>query len=135
MPTPPAHCALPQTQSPISIPTKSRGENFSPRDYVIYSTQFPVNMDDATGSRIVPYMADLNALNYGTQYFRCQFCNVRIIFDRGIYFSSLHTFSKCLYLLQDIRIQHIMIYPVCLWTDLRMRVMIHTQVYICNSLL
>ena len=75
-------------------------------------------------------MRDFDPINNIVQYFRSKLLYVRIFSDFGVQFPSLHASGEALNLLQDIGIQHLVVYTVGLGADFRMRVMVHAQVNI-----
>ena len=79
-------------------------------------------------------MSDLDSLNHCIQDLRCQLLNGCIFTDSGVHFSALHAFSKRLYLLKHIGIEHIVVHPVGFGAFLRVRKVAHTEVNICFAI-
>lgn len=75
-------------------------------------------------------MANLDPLDHIIQNFRCQLLNGCVFADSGVHFPALHAFGKGLHLLQHIRIEHIVVDPVGFGADLRVGIVVHTEVNI-----
>ena len=76
-------------------------------------------------------MTYLDPLNGVFQDLRCQFFDICVFRNRRADFPPLHAFGKRLYLLQHIRIEDIVIYPMRLGANLWMPVVVHAYVYVC----
>ena len=97
--------------------------------------EFPVNMNHIPGLCIIPNMADFDSFNCGIYDLWRKFLDIPIIFNGRIDFAPLHASCKSPDLLQYIGIKHIVVYPVRFRANLRMRVVIHAQIYIRRAFL
>ena len=86
--------------------------------------QFPINVDHTTGFGFSAHMTDLDTIDYILKDFWCEFLYVSVINQMRIDFSSLHGSRKGSYLLQHIRIKHIVIHTMCFGAYIRMAIMI-----------
>lgn len=90
--------------------------------------KLPMNLSCFYQSGFARQMSNLDPFNNSMQKFRCQLLNIHILANRRIHFPPLHAPRQSPNLIQNIRIQHLMVDDVCLWAFIRAAVVVSTEV-------